>query len=240
MTPLCSRLPQALVGIFTIAAVYGIIDRTLGRRAANWTGFLLAVCPWHIMMCRWGLDANMAPGFLIFGLYFFMRGVESEETAAKGRFLLLSALFYGLTLYAYAVIWPVVPLLLLLQTGYGLWHKKLRVDGWSLASAGLLFVMALPLLLFILVNSGLIGEIRLPFMTIPAMGGYRGGEIAFDLRNMLSNLRTALSLLWNQNTGAPYDVLLPWGMFYDIGRVFIVIGALALSVKVLRGLWKRQ
>lgn len=240
VTPLCSRLPQALVGIFTIAAVYGIIDRTLGRRAANWTGFLLAVCPWHIMMCRWGLDANLAPGFLMFGLYFFIRGVEETKASVEGKFLLLSALFYGLTLYAYAVIWPVVPFLLLLQIFYGLWHKKLRIDGWSLVSAGLLFVMALPLLLFILVNSGVIGEIRLPFMTIPVMGGYRGGEIAFDLRNMWLNLRTALSLLWNQNTGAPYDVLLPWGLFYDIGRVFIVIGAIALSVRVVRSLWRRE
>ncbi len=240
VTPLCSRLPQALAGIFTIAAVYGIADRTLGRRAADWTGFLLAVCPWHIMMCRWGLDANLAPGFLMFGLYFFIRGAEETKASARGRFLLLSALFYGLTLYAYAVIWPVVPFLLILQILYGIWHKRLRIDGWSLASSALLFVMALPLLLFILVNSGMIGEIRLPFMTIPVMGGYRGGEIAFDLRNMWSNLRTALSLLWNQNTGAPYDVLLPWGLFYDIGRVFIVVGAIALSVKVVRGLWRRE
>lgn len=234
VTPFLSRLPQALVGILTLAAVYGIVRRTLGRSAALWTSFLLAVCPWHIMMSRWGLDANLAPGFLMFGLYFFIRGLEKE------KYLLLSALFYGLSLYAYAVIWPVVPFLLLLQILYGLCHKKLRVDRWSLLSAALLFFMALPLMLFILVNSGVIYEIRLPFMTIPVMGGYRGGEIAFGLREMWSNLRTALSLLWHQNTGAPYDVLLPWGLFYDVGRVFIVFGAAAMAWKVLRGLWKRE
>lgn len=233
--PALTRLPQAFTGIFTLMAVYGIVKRLTGeRRMALWSLFALAVCPWHVMMCRWGLEANLAPGFLIFGLYFFVRGLEDK------RFLLLSAFFYGLSLYCYAVIWLVVPLILLLEAAYGLWHKKLRVDGTSLWASAILFVMALPLLLFILVNQGVIAEIRLPFMTIPAMSGYRGGEIATNPGQMWSNLRTALSLLWHQNTGAPYDVLLPWGLFYDIGRFFIVIGALALTARVVRGLWKRE
>lgn len=240
VTPFLSRLPQAVVAIFTLAAVYGIMRRILGEKAALWTSFLLAVCPWHIMMSRWGLDANLAPGFLMFGLYFFLRGTSGERGEPPRKFLLLSAFFYGLSLYSYAVIWPVVPFLLLLQIFYGLWHKKLHIDKWSLLSACLLFVMALPLLLFIAVNSGVIPEIRLAFMTIPVMGGYRGGEIAFDLSGMWSNLRAALSLLWHQNTGAPQDVLLPWGLFYDIGRAFSVFGAAVLSVRVVVGLWKRE
>ena len=43
-------------------------------------------------MSRWGLDANLAPGFLIFGLHFFLKGLEER------KFLLLSGLFYGLSL----------------------------------------------------------------------------------------------------------------------------------------------
>ena len=232
--PFVTRLPQAVVGIMTMAALYGVVKRLLGRGAALWSLFMLAICPWHVMMCRWGLDANLAPGFLIFGLYFFVRGLEEK------RYLLLSAFFYGLSLYCYAVIWLIVPLILLLQTGYGLWHKKLRMDGCSLLAVGILFVMALPLMLFVLVNQGVISEIELPFMTIPAMGGYRGSEIAASISQMWSNLRTTLSLLWHQNTGAPYDILLPWGLFYDIGRVFIVVGAVCMTVKVVRGLWKRE
>lgn len=232
--PFVTRLPQAMVGIFTLAALYGTVKRLAGRKNALWCLFMLAVCPWHVMMCRWGLEANLAPGFLIFGLYFFVRGLE------KKRYLLLSAFFYGLSLYCYAVIWLIVPLILLLEAGYGLWQKKLRVDGTSLLAVCILFVMALPLMLFVLVNQGVIPEIRLPFMTIPAMSGYRGGEIASSLSQMRDNLRRVLSLLWNQNIGAPYDILLPWGLFYDIGRVFIVIGAACMTVKAVRSLWKRE
>lgn len=229
-----TRLPQAVTGIFTLAALYGILKRLLGRSAALWGTFMLAVCPWHVMMCRWGLDANLAPGFLIFGLYFFVRGLEKE------KYLLLSAFFYGLSLYCYAVIWLIVPLILLLQIGYGLWQKKLRIDGCSLLATSILFVMALPLILFILVNRGVIAEITLPFMTIPVMKGYRGDEIAISLSQMWSNLRAALSLLWHQNTGAPYDILLPWGLFYDIGRIFIVAGAVCMTVKAAGGLRRKE
>lgn len=234
VTPFLSRLPQAIVAILTLAAVYGILRRLLNRQVALWGTFMLAICPWHIMMSRWGLDANLAPGFLMFGCYFFVRGLEKE------KYLLWSAFFYGLCLYCYAICWLVVPFVLALEILYGLWHKRLRINKYSLLATGILFVMALPLLLFVAVNQGLLAPIELPFMTIPAMGGYRGGEIAISFSQIVQNLRTALSLLWNQNTGAPYDILLPWGLFYDIGRVFAVIGAVCLTWKTIKGIVKRE
>lgn len=228
------RFPQAAVSIATLFCVYCLVKRMFNRNAGLWALFALAICPWHIMMSRWGLDANLAPGFLIFSLYFFVRGLENK------RFLLLSAFFYGLALYCYAVVWSIVPIILLLQIGYGLYHKKLSINKYSLLSALLLFIMALPLLLYVMVNSGLLPEITLPFMTIPLAPGYRGSEIALNPLEMLENLKTALRLLVFQNTGSPYDVLLPWGLFYDLGRLFIVIGAVCLLVRVIRSFLKKE
>lgn len=234
ITPFLSRLPQAVVSIFTLWAVYHLAKCLFNRKAALWSLFLLSVCPWHIMMSRWGLDANLAPGFLIFGLTFFVKGLEQE------KYLLLSGLFYGLSLYCYAVIWPAVPVMLILQIVYCLAHRKLRINKWSLGASLILFVMAVPLLLFIMVNSGMISEILLPFMTIPKMSGYRGSEIALTLSGMWTNLRTALSLLWHQNTGGVFDILLPWGLFYDIGRIFIVIGAVSLLTRLFHSFREKK
>lgn len=222
-----SRLPQVIVSVFTLWTVYLLMKRLFHRKLALWSLFLLAICPWHIMMSRWGLDVNLAPGFLMFGLYFFIRGLENN------RFLLLSALFYGLSLYSYALIWPVVPFILFIQIIYCLYFKKLKINSWSLLSSLLLFLLALPLILFVLVNADIIPEISLPFITIPRMSGYRGSEIALSLPQMWANFRNALSILWHQNQGAPYDILLPWGLFYDIGRIFMVIGTIALTVRLL-------
>lgn len=227
VTPFLARLPQAIVSVFTLWAVYCIMKRLFGRKAGLWGLFLLAVCPWHIMMSRWGLDANFAPGFLMFGFYFFVRAVDNK------KFLPLAGLFYGFSLYCYAVVWPIVPFILILQIVYCLYHKKIRPDIWSLSGALILFVMALPLMLFLLVNSDVIPQINLPFLTIPKMIGYRGSEVAKSLPQMWKNLRNSMTLLWHQNTGSPYDILLPWGLFYDIGRVFTAIGVIALLVRLV-------
>lgn len=233
-TPFLSRLPQAIVSIFTLWSVYCLMKRLFHSKPALLSLFLLAICPWHIMMSRWGLDANLAPGFLIFGLTFFIRGLERKP------YLLLSGFFYGLSLYCYAVIWPAVPVMLILQIVYCLAHKKLRIDRWGIGAALILLIMAAPLLLFIMVNSDIIPEIALPFMTIPKMNGYRGSEIAITFPDMWYNLRTTLSLLLHQVNGSAFDIILPWGLFYDIGRIFIVIGVLSLSVRMFNSLRKRE
>ncbi len=231
---LVARLPQAIVAICTLPAVYDLMKRLFNRNIALWSMFLLAICPWHIMISRWGLDANLSPGFLIFGLCFFVRGLENQ------KYLILSALFYGLTLYSYAVMWPVVPVMLAIQIFYGLYHKKLSINRYSILATVLLFILALPLLLFVLVNSEIIPEITLPFLTIPKMGGYRGGEIAVSLSGMWENIRATLYLLYKQNTGSPYDILLPWGLYYNIGRAFLVVGVLLIVVETIRDLFRKR
>ena len=90
------RLPQLLTGLLSLPAAYGVARRARGERQALVTMLLLAICPWHVLLCRWGLESNLAPGFLLFGLYFFILALEDS------RFFLLCGLFTGLSLYAYA------------------------------------------------------------------------------------------------------------------------------------------
>lgn len=235
ITSFITRLPQAIAGTFTLWVVYLLLKRMFGPKCGRWGLFLLVICPWHVMMCRWGLDANLAPAFLMFGLYFFVCGLDHP------KMLILSALFYGVGLYSYAVIWPIVPLMLLLQIGYGMYCKKLLFDRWSVLSTVLLGLLALPLILFVAVNSfGGGSQIELPFMTIPVMSGYRAEELAISLSGMWSNIRRVITLLWRQNIGAPHDILLPHGLFYDIGRVFIIAGFLALVTTMVKKLIRRE
>ena len=227
-----TRLPQALIGIITLWIVYLLLKKMFNRETGLWGLFLLAICPWHITMCRWGLDANLAPGFLIFGLYSFILALDNR------KFLLLTAIMYGLSLYTYAVIWPIVPVMILLQSIYGLYHKKLKIDKWAIISTIVLAFLALPLLLFVYVNA--VGKpIELPFMTIPVMDGYRASEMELSLPVMWSKIRKVITLLWRQNIGAVHDILLPYGLFYDIGRVFIIIGFFALMINMCRKVFKK-
>ena len=215
------RMPQLIIGVLSLAAAYDILKRTTGRWAGLCGLFLLAVCPWHILMSRWALDCNLAPGFLLFGLCFFLRGLEDH------RFFLLSALMYGLSLYCYATIWPFVPLALLLQAGYALRCGQIRFRGrdglWLGLSVLELFFLALPLMLFLLVNWGVLDEIRLPFLSVPKLLVMRSSE--FSLSNIPKNTASLLRLLRYQSDGLLWNSPEGFGLFYYGTLPFSLIGA---------------
>lgn len=160
------RLPQLIVSCLTLWVVYLIVKRVVDEKTALAALLLTAICPWHIYMSRWGLESNLAPGFVLFGLYFFIRGLEEK------RYLMLSALMYGLSLYTYATIWPVIPLVILGQLIYCMYYKKIVFSKEFVFSGVILGALALPLLLFLFVNYGFINEISTPFFFYTKTGTY--------------------------------------------------------------------
>lgn len=234
VNPLVVRTPQLIVSILTLAAVYPLMKRMFSDRIAVWALFLAAICPWHVMMSRWGLESNLAPGFLLLGLYGWIRGLDSP------RWFLLSFLCYGLSLYSYATIWPIVPLIVLLQLAYSLAMKRLRWSWWLTGSGLLLCLMGLPLVLFLLVNMGVLEEMQIGCFSIYRMTLFRSNELAHSFKQVWENIRNLGYLLKNQDVGMPYDVIMPYGFFYDIGRVFIIIGAATVLIRLADSLRKRK
>ena len=216
---LIARIPQVLVSIASLGAIYAL-SLKISNVIGNWTLFLAAICPWHVMMSRWGLESDLAPGFLILGLCFFVYGLENH------KLLVVSALCYGLSLYCYATIWTMLPFVLLLQTGYCIWQKKLTLDKWCVISTVLLGLMALPLICFLLVNMDYMDSFSIGPFSVYKMTMFRDHELAHSFSDVISNLKNLLYLFYHQDVGRPYDVIMPYGFFYDIGRFFIFFGIL--------------
>ena len=211
------RLPQLIVACLTLPAVYGVVRRiSEGGGIALTAMFLLAICPWHIMLARWGLESNLTPGFLVFGLYFFLRALENE------RFLMLSAAMYGLSLYCYATVWPFVPLIIVLQCVHAIRMKKFEFNACFVAALLILAVFALPLLLFLAVNYGLIDEVSLPFLSIPKLLYMRSSEISFS--HIFENLTNAMKMLITQSDGNPWNCAGIFGQLYPISIIFALAG----------------
>lgn len=226
------RLPQVIVAILSLWVVYLIIKRLINPTAALCALFLLAISPWHIGMARWGLESNLAPGFLLFGWYFFLRGMDNS------KFFMLSSLMYGLSLYCYAAIWPVVPMILLLQLGAGFLAKKIHLDRWLLLSGLILGLFALPLLLFLLINMGYLEEIRLPFLSIPKLVYLRAGEVSLtDLRQKASRLRY---ILLEQTDDLVTNGTSKYGIYYAGTLSFFVLGLFYCIKSTAEHLWKRK
>lgn len=102
------RLPSFIAGVFSILFLYLIIKKlTENETWALMSAFLLSISPWHIFLSRIALEANLAFCFFLIGFYFFIDGLK------KGKSLVLSALFFGLTLFTYNSARVFVPLFLI-------------------------------------------------------------------------------------------------------------------------------
>lgn len=229
------RLPQLIVACLTLWVVYLLIRKMFNEKAALFSMFLLVISPWHITMSRWGLEANLAPGFLIFALYFYVKGLDNS------KFLMLSSLMYGLSLYCYATIWIIVPLIVLIEFLYGLYVKKIHIDRYVFFSVLILGGLALPLILFFLVNIGVIDEIRLLFLSIPKLSYMRNDEMKIaGLSDLVERAKNVWRLMKIQSDNIAFNGTEEYGIYYGGTLSFFILGTYLCVRKSLKKLLKRE
>lgn len=220
------RMPQVIVACISLFVIYKLTTKMFSKSTGLIALMILALCPWHIMLSRWGLESNLAPGLILFGFYFFVLGIE------KKPYFFLSAVCYGLSLYAYATIWPILPLIILCQFVYCVLCKKIKLFSVkTFVFAGILFVFALPLLLFMLVNTDVINEIKTSFISVPRLVAMRGSEISFN--NMPEKIGNLFNILSKQSDGLLWNTIPEYGLFYAFGWVFAIIGGIAILYDVI-------
>lgn len=225
LNPLATRLPSAIISIVALICFYMLSKKLINHKFAVLALFLLSINPWHIMSSRWGLDADLSSNMILIALTLFLYGLDNQ------KLLPLSALFYGLTLYCYATFWIAIPFILLSYIVYCLYYKKLFVNRWLVLSVVILFVMALPLLLFILVNSGIINEIRCAILSIPKLPGYRGSEIG--LINWPQKVYKLFRLLVTQQDNLYCTTSTEYGLHYLISGPFCLLGVVTMCQVLL-------
>ena len=233
---LCSfaiRMPQAILACLSLPAFYVLLSSLWDKKTGLIGMALLAICPWHILLARWGMESNLAPALLLFGITFFALGLK------KPAFHLLSALFFGLALYSYAVIWLVVPSVLLLLLFYLLYVHglpRLRLSYLFLLIL-ILFLMALPLFLFLLVNYGILPKITTPFFSIPRLQFMRDTEMSLGF--IKKGLLNVLHMLIFQEDGETFNNAGAFGICYFLSLPFFLIGFARLLRDAVLSLKKR-
>lgn len=216
------RLPQMLIGILSLFAIEEIVGKVSNWKCSLLAMFLLAISPWHIMLSRWALDCNLVVGFLLFGLLFFIYGTEKQP------FFILSAVFYGLSLYCYAAIWPIVPIMILLQGLYLLYVHKVKITKYIVIAMITFVLFAIPILLFYLVNMDILPEIVTPWFSVPRLIYFRGSE--FSILDIPGKFNALLQLLLTEKDDCYWNSTAEFGLYYKYGLVFTVTG-LAVCVK---------
>ena len=107
-------------------------------------------------------------------------------------------------------------------------------------SVFVLFVMALPLLLFVLVNKDIIPEIRTEYISIPKLLVMRDYDIALSNLKNSENWKNFFNLYTGQNDGLIWNSTEDFRMFYKISTPFIALGFISLAVGACEKFRKRK
>lgn len=101
-----TRLPSILLGILSIAVSYFVArELKLSTKVSLLAAFFLALSPWAIHQSRSAMLVLVAFYFFLLGSLFLLKGTRK-------KWYILSALFFGISIYSYYGMRLVVPLFL--------------------------------------------------------------------------------------------------------------------------------
>ncbi|WP_394200596.1 NPCBM/NEW2 domain-containing protein [Marinagarivorans algicola] len=158
------RIAPALLGCFAVFIIF-----LLGRRIES-TNFglivagITAISPWHIMISRWALESNILPVFMLTSVYLLIKASDNK------RFLPLSFFFFGVSLYAYAPSYLVIPLFLIMAGFYCMVFKVFTIKN-IVISVFILIIVALPIFIFVLINTLKLPAFESDILSIPRYTG---------------------------------------------------------------------
>ena len=186
----------------------------------------MAICPWHIMKSRWGLESNLFPDFILYFIYFLILGLKYK----KKYCYYISFIFAGLSAYSYATSFLFLPLFIIPLLILLIYKKEIKIRQ-AIFSLLIILVITLPLILFVIINTFNLPQINLPFMTIPRLITNRYEEVTslFSsnfLYEGIINFINSLTVLLMQFDNLPWNALKGFGTIYIFSIFFTVLGIL--------------
>lgn len=119
---------------------------------------------------------------------------------------------------------------------YNLYTKQITIK--QIIVFGLsIFILALPLLLMVGYNSGIISKANLPFGTIPELWWYRGTEFSFE--NIKENIHEIYNILFVKDI-LGYNSIEKYGTLYRVSMPIVVLGITFSICDLFQKIKKRE
>mgnify|MGYP000858966995 FL=1 len=224
LNPFSVRILNALLGCLSLVIFYLLVKKIWDEDTGIIALFLLTISPWHIMMSRWGLESNIFPFFILMGSYLLLLSLE------RSSFLPLSFLVFAISLYSYGTAYFFVPVFLLVISLYLIFYKKIKITTFLL-SGGVFLIVALPILLFVVINIFQLNSIQTSWFSIPrlpaaprfsAVSSIFGSQF---ITNSIYNLGNFLWLLFvTQNDGLIWNCIPEYGYMFLFSTPFLFFG----------------
>ncbi len=226
------RLPAVILSLISVVFLYKMVSENNGKREALFTSFILIVAPWFIMKSRWGLESYLMCSMMTISIAIFMKALKSDSKITYA----LAGLLFGFTLYTYAISYLVVPSVLGITLVYGLIVKKVKIKN-IICMAIPLGILAIPLMLMLAFNSGLIKSVKIPIFSIPELWFYRGGEI--NLRNVPENIKNIFDMLFIKDF-LNYNAIEEFGTLYKLSIPLVVFGFIEVIRNVIKNFKEKE
>ena len=218
------RLPMAILGCVSLILLYLLLKRIGNKKLAVIGLAFFAICPWHIMKSRWGLESNLFPDLILIFAYLLINGLEN-----KNKILYyLSFVVAGLTAYAYGTSYYFLPIFLIPLLILLVKKEKITIKQ-AIISIIIVGIVSMPIILYVIINTLGLEQINLPFVTIPKLDVNRYQEITsiFSsefLSKSINNFIQGMKMLIIQNDGLPWNCLPTYGTIYLFSIIFTIIG----------------
>ena len=166
------RLPMLIIYLFAVICSYLFVSRFKNKKVAMLFLFLIITCPWNIVSTRVAIDCNLYAGMLMIDLYLMHKASKSYQ-------YIIAGIFVGITLYTYCLTWITLPIFLGIWAIYMLYIKKIKFKQLCLFALPI-FILAIPLIYFLLLNNGIFTKTQFGVFTIPKVYEFRQSEVALS------------------------------------------------------------
>ena len=226
---LAIRLPMALIGCFTMLVCYKFIKDHYYNKKGIMALFIFAIIPWHIMKSRWGLESNLFPDLFLYGLFSLYYGLKTK----RKLYYFLSSIIFGVSVYSYGTSYVFIPVFLVMTYIYLIITKKVNYKE-SLLYIAVTGLVALPMVIFVIINYFNLDTIKVFNVTIPKLDYNRFTTITSVngnfISNCLINLKNAIKIIIYQEDGLVLNTIGKFGTIYLISLPFVIYGFI-LSLK---------
>ena len=210
------RLPMAIIGCISLIIMY-LLLRKIGNKKIAIIGLaFFAICPWHIMKSRWGLESNLFPDLVLIFVYFLIKGIEDKNKIIY----YLSFVILGFTSYTYGTSYYFLPVFLIPLLIILVKKEKISIKQ-AIISIAIVGIISLPIILYVIINTFGFEQINLPFMTIPKLKVNRYEEITSI---SISNFIESMKILLLQYDNLPWNAIKGIGTIYIFSSLFTIIG----------------
>ncbi len=224
LNELSVRLPMAILGCVSLFIVYFLLKKISNKKLATIGLAFFAICPWHIIKSRWGLESNLFPDLILIFTYLLVKGLEDKNRISY----YLAFVVAGISAYSYGTSYYFLPVFLIPLLIILIKKQKINIKQ-AIISILIVGIVSLPVILYVVINTLDLPQINLPFVTIPKLEVNRYKELTSMFSGEFfssswKNFTYSIGILITQNDSLPWNNIEPFGTIYLFSTVFTIIG----------------